>query len=250
MVALFVGGLMLTVIYQMFITFGRQSQHPFVANAAEESMLTVAQTLQRDLIETNLQTVRSFPNSANPNEPPGLILESPRDSNDVLQLGPFTPGDVRPGSQVLWQKWVYYSLRPNVKKPGFSELTRDEQVLPKQAAQQAQLGVNKYVTVMPFAPTDTPTTANVDPKRHRVLTTSMLSPNPPADVQGGFYIYWNDAAGDHPFEAPATGRGEPVIAVLTINTGANPNHPDQRDGVSSTGKPTVLKLMLEVKPRN
>ncbi|MFN8610242.1 MAG: type II secretion system protein [Vulcanimicrobiota bacterium] len=71
-----------------------QSQEPLQLVEQEQTGQYVLQLLQRDLLETNLQSLRSLPD--------GFICESPRDFQDVIRFNDF--------GTVSWQKFVRYQL--------------------------------------------------------------------------------------------------------------------------------------------
>lgn len=182
-VGMFVGGLVLLVIYQVFAMFRRSAEAPMASMDIEGSTMAVTRWLQRDLAETNLQSIRSKGALGT------LALESPRDLNDQLSLSNL--------GTVTWKKFLFYSLQPVPGATGRYQLTYDE----------STVGVN----VEPGAPPSPPSSPT---QRYRVLGTWFAPP-----AEGGFRVYWNDASGTpHDFDNAANQRGEPVCVSFVLQT--------------------------------
>jgi Prokaryotic N-terminal methylation motif len=189
-VGMFVGGLVLLVIYQLFALFRRGAEAPMASLDMEGSTLAVTRWLQRDLAETNLQSIRS--NSASGT----LAFESPRDLNGHLCINDL--------GTVEWKKFAFYSLQPVSGSSDRYQLVYDEST----AGVQVEPGA-------PPAPPSSPS------PRYRVLGTSFVRP-----ADGGLRVFWTDASGsEHDFGDAASQRGEParVSLVLQTTSGATGN---------------------------
>jgi prepilin-type N-terminal cleavage/methylation domain-containing protein len=214
LVGIFIGGIILTVIYELFILFGREAERPMASMTIEQSSLTASRWISKDLAETNLQSIRSYPSTANKNVYPALIMESARDINDdKFQMSAFgTPA---------WKKFVYYQVEKSSTKPGVGDLTYDEDAT--------------GVGVEPGGPSVFPAPHS---KKFRVIATDLQLGNPGQHV--GMYAYWNDSSNNpHDFESTNAERAEPVNVALTFV-----------DTSPRTGKQTLRKLLLQIKPQN
>lgn len=212
-IGLFLFSLILLVVYQLFVYFRREMERPQASMSMEQSTLQAMRWLQRDLADTNLQSIRSVPNASNPGAYPGLVMESPRDDADHLIMTTF--------GTVQWKKFIYYQLRPAPGKPGVGLLTYDEDA--------------SGVGVEPGAP---PTVSIGASGHHRVLAGNVVLGGPGDHT--GLHVFWNDSSGTaHDFDDAPTARGEPVNVSLTLT-----------DLSAATGKATTRKLLLQVKPQN
>jgi hypothetical protein len=211
----------LGVIIRFFFQFSRESESPIASASMEQSTLQVTRWLQRSLSETNLQSIRSLPNDG------GVAMESPRDLNDNLCFTGF--------GTVLWKKFIFFQV-----KKGSSTVALPPKVLVGSSQITPAVGELEYdedtsgVAAEPGGPAAlTPSGVSA---RHRVLSNNFL-----IDTTGnlmGCSVYYPDASGN-PQAFTATQRGEPVCVALTL-----------MDLSGRTGKPTVRKLLMQVKPEN
>lgn len=241
-VAGFIAVAMTGVIIWSFLQFRRGSEQPMATMTMEQSTMQIVRWLQRDLAETNLQTIRTLEGES------GVVFESPRDKNDQLKMQDM--------GVVHWQKHVFFWVNPRTDQPplpakvqvgsetitsfGLGELRYDEVFL-------ASPGGGAVVGLEPAAPTGTFVALNgppsgADPERTKVLGRNFLV-NKTANLRG-LAVFWRDANGaPQPFAnngAPGTvTRGEPVVVQMTF-----------LDISPSTGQPTVRQLELVVKPKN
>jgi hypothetical protein len=212
-IGLFIGLLVLGVLYQLFVYFRKEVERPQAAMTVEQSTLTLLRWLQRDIADTNLQSIRSLPNASNPTALPALIMESPRDDVDHLVMSSF--------GTVTWKKFVYYQLQPVPGKSGVGQLVYDERT--------------DGVEIEPGKPALLTTGST---SHHRVLATDLVVGTPGDHT--GFRACWLDGSGGaHDFDDAATTRAEPVVVFMTLS-----------DTSGSTGKKTTRQLELRVKPQN
>lgn len=210
-VASFIGLLALGVLVQAFIMFNRQSETPLASMSMEQSTLYVMRMLQRDIGETNLQSIRSLPNAG------GFVLESPRDNRDFLKFSDF--------GAVQWQKFVSYRVQPAKSQSNaprgitLSELVYDE----------TTAGVRTCPSFAPDVPFGTPS-----PGRQRAVAHNVA-----AGGGKGCDVYFPDPTSGQPTPFDGTRRGEPVCVHLSL-----------LDISSRTGKATTRELFMMVKPRN
>lgn len=211
-VGLFLITVVLLTIYQLFVYFRREAEHPLAATGIEQTSLQIVRWLQRDLSETNLQTIRSAPNSTR-HEYPALVMESPRDDQDRLTMTGF--------GVVQWKKYLYYQLSPIPGRTDVGQLTYDED--------------SGGIGVEPGGPPGLTVAAG---SHHRVLANNVVIGHPGEHV--GFYPYWKDSGGTpRDFEDAATSRAEPVVVELTL-----------QDASTATGKKTVKRFQVQAKPQN
>lgn len=208
---------MLGVIVYLFFNFSRQAEQPIATMTMDQSTFAVIRWLQRDLAETNLQTIMSLPNES------GVIFESPRRiTDDKLMFSSF--------GTVEWQKYVQYQVKP----------TTTDRPLP----QGVQLGALHYderprqgpeaTTPEPSFPTSAITSGVAE--RHKELGRSfMITDNA---TRMGLHVYWTDSS-NAVRQFTATERGEPVCVMLSL-----------LEVSPRTGQPTIRRVPLQVKPRN
>ncbi len=125
--------LMVVVLTTMHNRFQNQSQEPLELADQEQTGQRLLQLLQRELLETNLQSLRSLSN--------GFCCESARDFQDVLRFNDF--------GTVSWQKFVRYQVDAG-------QLVLDQTDI--------GLGLEPSQPPDPFTP---------DPKSHRVLARAL-----------------------------------------------------------------------------
>ena len=229
-VSMALGLLILGLLISLFIQFRRESEQPLASMDMEQSTIYMMRWLQRELTETNLQSIRTLPNDT------GMALESARDA--------VTPNEDRLSftqiGTVQWKKFVYFQVKPiaapltppppHVKvgsailnNPKLGELTCDEDT--------AGVGIESSKPPLP-PPAGLP-------GRHRVLARNFLV-DTTAPGSSGFKIYWTDDAGNpQGFGDLPTQRREPVCLALTL-----------MEVSSRTGQPTVRKIFMQVKPKN
>ncbi|HEY3997374.1 MAG TPA: hypothetical protein VGO93_00820, partial [Candidatus Xenobia bacterium] len=111
--SMFMVAVILSACAVLLVTQQNNSEKPRAAMAAEEDVLHVVRTLQQDLEETDVQSIRSFP--AGSDTAAGLSLESPRTLSgstvrDAQVGGPSGSLDVGVFGVVRWHKFVYYHL--------------------------------------------------------------------------------------------------------------------------------------------
>ncbi len=95
--AMFIGGMIVAVTFSLFANFRRAGERPRAMTGMEESSLGILHRLERDLAETNLQSIRSTAGGT-------VACISDRDDEDHLLMSGF--GTVR------WTRFVYYQLQP------------------------------------------------------------------------------------------------------------------------------------------
>jgi prepilin-type N-terminal cleavage/methylation domain-containing protein len=247
LIAMFLSGLILYVVYSMYVHSRNQVERPMATSAIETTSMTLQRWLQDDLSEVNIQTLRTFPNTDNPSEPPGMSFESPRttgDSNppDELRFGKF--------GVPLWQKYVYYTLKARSDNPQMGELIRCEMKL-----NEGNPSPVDGTYLMPMASTVLPSAASgsTAQKTRRVLAGDLMLPNQTishAEIaslgvgnHGGFEVFWlkNPAAlGAHTYyDDNPQDRGNPVYIDAVLH-----------DVSPRTGKDTVFRLSMRVKAQN
>lgn len=222
LIAMGVALVILTATYQLFLHSRRSYEEPRAAMQIEEELMQVVGLLQRELAETDLQTVRSFPSPTHPSEPPGLSFESPRDTLELLTVGDL--GIVR------WQKYVYYTLVADPTTAGGALLIRKEGPLSDQGAPLAGDSGRR----IPLPSSQVPSVAPGVPARQRIVAKSLQAGGATAV---GFRASFPSPAGPQAFDANRV--GQPVVVDLTF-----------RRVSRSTGRVTVLPHRLQVLPRN
>jgi hypothetical protein len=227
MIASFIAALVMYSVYLMFNSFRSGGANAHAQMNMEESTFAALSRLQRDLTETNLQSIRS-----NATNLPCLAFESARDDGDKLTMTAF--------GIVKWTKFVFYQMEamPGTNPPR-GQLTYDDTIT--------------GVVAEPSAPPSFPLAAGL---HHRVLGQNFVLGPPGShtvtlkmnavrgpmseDVVAGFYPYWLDSTNTkHDFGDGATDRGEPVHVDMALI-----------DYSPNTGQPTVRVLSIEVKPQN
>jgi hypothetical protein len=115
----FLGLLFLGLMVQFFLNSRAQSEKPRAAMLLLDTAYAGLHILERDLQESSVLSIGCYPNPQAAGERPGLSLLSActREKDSHLVVGPF--------GHVLWQKYVYYSLRP-IANSQLAELVRDE----------------------------------------------------------------------------------------------------------------------------
>lgn len=207
----------LGVIIYLFFSFSRGAEQPLASMSMDQSTFTIIRWLQRDLAETNLQSVMSLPNES------GVVLESARDiTNDRLLFSPF--------GTVQWTKFVQYQVKPTTTDKPLPEgvqlgsLHYDERALTTAEAS----------TPEPAFPAG-PITSGV-PERHKELGRVFMITD--SGKRMGMRVYWTDPS-NNAHEFTATERGEPICVVLSL-----------LEVSPRTGQPTIRRVPLQVKPRN
>ena len=125
--------LMVVVLTTIHSRFQHQSQEPLELADQELTGQRLLQSLQRELLETNLQSLRSLQN--------GFSCESARDFQDALHFNDF--------GTVSWQKFVRYQV------------------------EGGQLVLDQTDTGLALEPTQPPDYFPPDPKIHRVLAHNL-----------------------------------------------------------------------------
>lgn len=226
--AMFVATLIMFCAYVLYSQGRNFLEKPRASYNVQEDIMQLARFVSRDLEETNLLTVQSFPNAANPDEPPGLSLQSPRSfDGDLLVMSEY--GNVR------WQKYVYYTLVPVSERVG--NLVRKEGTLDED--QPNPLDPDRRV---PMASGKKPTEGG-GPSNLRIVARNVLLPNlrtpyATTDPFGGFKVTSLVGEGMGPLLGVG-GREEPIrvdLGVLEVSP--------------STQKTSVLTMTLKVMPRN
>jgi Tfp pilus assembly protein PilW len=235
-IAMFISLLILGATYELFVNQHRLAERPRASMAVQEGMAQAVRWLQKDLSETNLQTIRTYTSTSDGG--PGLSMESPRhmESPDRLEMG--TLGIVK------WQKFVYYTLIPRADGYGTGRLVRREGDI---AANVASPPAGDPQHRIPVASSNPPSTASCAASRERTLAQNVMlaygkAPTLTLGPQGGFYVYWPDfSSGASPKEQLFTDtlRGEPVLVQLYF-----------KDHSPTTGRETVLTYRMSITPRN
>lgn len=187
-VGLFLGALVLATIYQLFSYFRRGAESPLSAMDIEQSTLNVVRWLQRDLGETNLQSIRSSSGI-------GMVsMLSPRRVDDDVELAM---------ESVVWQRLVVYRLAPLADASGRAQLVRSYGALLSGSQQHA-----------PCTPPAADMSGGTEP---RVLGNAFALAR-----LGGFKVYWLDASGvERDFGETASERGAPVRVKFVLQTASS-----------------------------
>lgn len=218
-VSMALGILVLGVLVTLFFHFRGESEEPLASMDMEQSTLYLMSYLQRELSETNLQSIRSLPNES------GVALESARDDKDALSFSAF--------GTVLWKKFVYFQVKPITPPVALPAKVTvgSAQVTPGQGEMDYDDDTSG-VGVEPGKPGAAPSSSS----HHRVLAHNFFIDT--TSHQMGCNVYFPDDAGN-PHAFTDTERGEPVCVAITL-----------LDVSSRTGQPTVRKLFMQVKPKN
>jgi hypothetical protein len=215
----FLGLIFMGLLVMFFLHSKSQSEKPRSSMLLQDSLYAGLKVLTRDLQETSLLSVRTFPSAKFPKEPPGLSLESPRTivgTPSQLIIGPY--------GRVQWQKYVYYTLRPSTKNPRLGELIRDEATL---TDQPDPLDISRRI---PVASATLPSLTKGTPSRRQVIFRNLALPG--QTLVGGSVL--DDQGG---FRARV--QGETVQLELIAQSDSN-----------LSGKATVLRIPVQVKPWN
>lgn len=203
-------------------------EKPRTSFSVQDDLMAAMRWLERDLSETNLMSVRAFPNAANPDEPPGLSLISPRRRYDEALV-------VSEYGGVRWQKYVYYTLEPVDGVTG--NLVRIEGNLTDQSSPLD--GGHR----MPMPSGMTPSRGGDSTTRrvvaHNVLLTSPQIPaGAPVMTGPGFSAALRTSNGVFPLQGTALTDGavQVDLRVYALST--------------VTGRPSALVTQLVVTPRN
>lgn len=203
----------------------RGMEKPAASFRVQQNLLAVQRMLQRDLEETDISTVRIYPNPQHPDEPPGLSLASARalggPQGDRLMFQNGLP---------LWQKFVYYTLKPDPGHPGVGTLLRREGPLATPA------------TTLPPASALPPSSA---PAQRQAVAARFLClpgasiPELPLrlDSQGGFKVEFVDAWGH---TSLTDFRRHPLVSVTLASEEIS----------QTTGKRTFITYKMTVLPQN
>ncbi|HEY4001331.1 MAG TPA: hypothetical protein VGO93_20835 [Candidatus Xenobia bacterium] len=280
MIASFIMLIILGSVFLLFVQSRRNYERPRATMAAQEQMMRVVHWLTQDLEETNIQSVRSYPNPQQPGEAPGLALISPRLAGPPLDAGPaqtfptgaqgvtsYGPNAALPFGSVQWQGFVYYTLVRDPHHPGVGDLVREEGAL---LANQPAFSSPPFNTHLPLGPDrfHPPSLAVLAKATKRTLAQDVLLPHQtpsaggpyftpgvgPLDGFGGFQLG---------FQADTTGQVVPALPPFqragglvftpfddTHNAPAVVVNLALQDVSSSTGKPTVVTFQLHIQPRN
>jgi hypothetical protein len=279
-IAGFIMLIILGSVFMLFVQSRKNYERPRATMAAQEQMMRVVHWLTQDLQETDIQSVRSYPNPQSPSEAPGLALISPRLAGPPLDAGPaqtfstsaqgvtsFGANAALPFGTVQWQKFVYYTLVTDPLHPGVGNLVREEGALP---ANQPAYGSPPFNTHLPLGPDKDhpPSLAALEKTTRRTLAQDVLLANQTPSATGpylepGVGVLNGFGGFQVGFEAHSTGQ---VVAPLAPFQGAagfvftpfddTHNAPAVvvnlalQDVSSSTGKPTVVTFQLQIQPRN
>jgi type II secretory pathway pseudopilin PulG len=214
---------LLGIVFRMAIVNRRQMEKPAAGFRAVQTFLSLQSILNRDLQETDLSTVRIYPNPRFPGAPPGMSLASPRGlADDAVKM--------TPQGGVLWQKIIYYYVMPDPSRPGTGRLVRKEGLVPG------------LPSTKPVASAFEPSVAGFDRGRRRFVATNILLANqeiPQLKLSlgrhGGFEAVFMDGEGK---TSPAYTPRHPLIVLnLTV-----------REISPATGKPTVMRYQVRACP--
>lgn len=235
--------LVMGAVAYMYRQSREQFEKPRASFSLQDDLVHLTAWLQSDLSESDLSTVRSYPNSKYASEAPGLSLESPRqmtdDASSAVSADALT---TTPTGGVAWQKYVYYTLVPVddpvqgsnvvgnvVRKEGL--LTTD-QTDPLDAAWA-------FPVASPKLPSQAGTVAST-----RVVAHDVVLPGTSVAAQMGL-----DAAGGFKVTALQDGSPQPLSGTLL------PEQPVSvtlwvREISTATGKVSTLSVQLQILPRN
>jgi len=215
----------LGIVFRMAILNRRQIEKPAASFRIQQDLLSVQEILRRDLTETNLSTVRIFPNPDFPDAPPGMSLISPRGiKDDEIQTTQF--------GNPYWQKIIYYTLEKDPDRQGVGRLVRKENVIAGLPSAQ------------PKASPEEPSKADYDPETRKVVARYVLLPNQKVPQlgldlkeQGGFEVFFMDPDGNRSI---TDSQNHPIVGIDLF----------LREISSSTGETTVMKYPVRVYPRH
>lgn len=217
--------LILGIVYRMAVLNRRQMERPASSFRLQEGVLLAHRLLRQDLEETDIHTIRIFPDASNPKEPPGISIASPRSLED----GAFR---CSPTGAPLWQKIIYYTLQADPDNPEVSNLIRREGTIAGLPSAFA-----------PVSP-DPPSVASFDRGHTSIAARNICSPGViieslqmKLDERGGFSVLFSDAGGQ------ISDTGNPLATIVTIRLMA-------QEISKTTGKPSVIDYRIWVCPRN
>jgi hypothetical protein len=211
--------IILFATYDLYLQTRSMYEHPRASFSVQQDIMHAARWLKRDLLETNVVTIRSFP-ATNKTDPASLSLESPRtmDENQQLTIGKY--------GIVVWQKYVYYRLVSNASSPGTASLIRDEGPLndqPEPLDPQHLIPMASGIAAFQ-APGVT--------GRRRVIATNLVP-------GAGFRVWWGQNNAFVASLPQLPGTGAPVFVQLVF-----------ADRNAATGQSTSVVYDLDVTPQN
>lgn len=235
MVAMFVAMLIMSATYFLYVQSQTNYEKPRASYTVQEDLMQLSRWITRDLSETDLQSVMSYPNTQNSKEPPGLSFESAR----TLSTSQYGYEKLVMGSYgaVAWQKFVYYTLQPVDSQTG--NLIRKEGQL---SDQPSPMGGSYLIPVIsPMVPS----TGGMQ-QTERIIARNVILPNVTIpgigtfDQWGGFKV-----TNDHDNTGQQVGLtgppeyDQPIHVALAV-----------REISTTTLKTTALTTLLIVEPRN
>lgn len=222
---MFLAVILLGIVVRMVTLNRKQMEKPAASFRIQQEVLALQEFLRRDLKETHLSTVRIYPNSDYPNEPPGISMVSNR---TLLQDEAMTTSAGHP----YWQKTVYYTLEDDPDREGTGRLVRMEGV------------TSGLPSTSPKADSKPPSQATIDPRRKKVLSRFIVMPNEKlpglnktTTDQGGFEASFIDEEGD---SSRTDFLQHPIVNVNLIFM----------EKSASTGKPTIMNYEIRMYPEN
>ena len=272
-VYMFVAGLVLSAMYSLFwlsqSSYGKATE----IFRLEQDLNQVVIWLRRDLRDTTLGSIRSYPHQTpslgSDDTAPGISLAGARDPNDAMRML------LSPMGTPAWRNHVYYSLLPPEApgpngQAGRSRLVRWEDSGPAPSGGAAPTAGAFKVPMLPVATTTLPSagasgSSTLAGGGYRVLSQALQAP--------GQAIYGADASGRNTPIAPATPYGGFELAFVRGDGTTTHTPPgrrsDSEDSASwsqgttglvevtlklveygADGKANLLPVTFRVAPRN
>jgi len=232
-------------LYQLYTLGTKFSQSTLSSYLVSGDTETAIRWLRRDIQETALVSMRTYPGQDGPTEKPGCSFLSARNTTnedpDNLNVSKYGTS--------LWTKYVFYSLVPSTDRIG--DLVRWEKALDK---------VDKDFIPHPVDLATTPS-SGLSSKLRMVRLKQVLLPNVKVDGLAGQPGYQADEFGGFKVQYIRRKGGEAGAEELTsVNPGDNPKAPKPEDNTSlisvelkilsnDKSKPSFYDINFRVHPR-